>query len=61
MASQRCPHPNLWNQRISLHDQRDFIKCLERGACPGLSRWAGCVSHGFLEEKEGAGKWESEM
>lgn len=50
MASQRCPHPNLWNQRITLHGQRDFIKCLERGECPGLSRWAGCITRVFRRE-----------
>ena len=43
MASQRSPHPNVWNQRITLHGQRDFVgviklSVLRMGECPGLSR-----------------------
>lgn len=37
MASQRCPHPNLWNQRITLHDQRDLVGVIKLSVLRGES------------------------
>jgi len=65
MASQRCPHPNLWNQRITLHGQRDLVGVIKLSVLRGESVRdypdGPDVSQAFLEGKEGAGKWESEM